>query len=148
MQRVRIVLSAFALLVSLGAGFSQSAVVLISDDEAKLPPPKPIAVDTRGVTRGPKIVIEAPEGAFRSPTPLKVTFQSFGGVTIDPDSVRVVYLRTPDVDITARIRPFAGAAGIDLPAAVIPFGEHQLRVDIKDTRGREASKVIVLKAER
>jgi hypothetical protein len=147
MQRTRILLAALACLVTLQSGFPQSAVVLISDDEAKLPPPKTMPLETRGVTRGPRIVLNAPEGAFRSPAALKLTFQAYGGVTIDVDSLRVLYLRTPDVDITARIKPFASAAGIDLPAATIPPGEHLLRFDIKDAQGRQTSKVVVLKAE-
>ena len=148
MRLINALLIAIFCVLTLATGFSQSAVVLISDDEAKLPPPKGAApIDSRGVTRGPKIVLVAPEGAFRPPAALKLTFQSYGGSAIDVGSLRVLYLRTPDVDITARFKPFVSPAGIDLPAAIIPPGEHQLRFDIKDAGGRETTKIVVLKTE-
>ena len=147
MQRARNLLVTVACLLTFETGMSQSAVVLISDDEAKLPPPKTAPLDARGVTRAPKIELIAPDRSFHSPVAVKLTFQSYGGVKIDVDSLRVFYLRTPDVEITTRIRPFVSAAGIDLPAATIPPGEHLLRFEIKDADGRATSKIVVLKAE-
>jgi hypothetical protein len=147
MQRARILLAVLSCLLTFETGLSQSGVVLISDDEAKLPPPQIPPLDMRGVTRAPKIALTSPDGAFHSPAPLKLTFQSYGGVKIDVDSLRVFYLRTPIVDITTRIKPFVSAAGIDLPAAIIPPGEHMLRFDIKDADGRATSKIVVLKAK-
>lgn len=147
MQRASILLVALAFFLICETGQSQSSIVLISDEEAKLPPPKDRSPDGRGVTRAPRIELIAPNGSFRSPVQVKLTFQSYGGVTIDATSLRVFYLRTPDVDITARIKPFVNAAGIDLPAATIPPGEHLLRFEIKDADGRSTSKIVVLKAE-
>ena len=147
MQRAPIILVVLACLLTFETGLSQSGVVLISDEEAKLPPPKTAPLDTRGVTRAPKIAMTSPAGTFHSPVSLKLTFQSYGGVRIDVNSLRVLYLRTPDVDITTRIQPFVSTAGIDLPAAIIPPGEHVLRFEIKDADGRATSKIVVLKAE-
>lgn len=123
-------------------------VVLITDDEAKLPPPKgATAMSARGVTRGPKIEHVAQSGKIRSPVRLQLKFQTFGGAKVDLDAVQATYLRTPNVDLTSRIKPFIGASGIDVPAAELPPGDHLVRVDIKDSEGRVATTSFVLKVE-
>jgi hypothetical protein len=147
MHRTRVALVALSCLLTFEAGLSQSVVVLISDDEAKLPPPKTAPLDMRGVTRAPKIVLTLPDGPFHSPGPLKLIFQAYGGVRIDVDSLRVLYLRTPNVDITTRLKPFVSVGGIDLPAATVPPGEHMLRFEIKDADGRATSKIVILTVE-
>ena len=48
----------------------------------------------------------------------------------------MTYLRTPDVDLTPRIKPFVTDIGIDIPSAVVPAGIHTLRIDLKDSDGR------------
>ena len=72
-------------------------------------------------------------------------FESFGGAKIDPDSVKVTYLRTPNVDLTPRIKPFVQPTGIDIPDVELPVGDHMVRVDIKDSDGRAGSTSFVLK---
>ena len=113
------------------------ATQLITNDEAKLPPPKgAIAADRRGILRGPKVEIVSPHGAAHSPLRLQLKFESFGGATINPDSVKVIYLRSPNVDLTPRVKPFIQASGIDMPQAELPPGEYMVRVDVKDSDGR------------
>jgi len=56
-----------------------------------------------------------------------------GGATINPDPVKVMYLRTPNVDPTLRVEPFIQAVEIDVPEAEPPAGEYTIRVDIKDS---------------
>jgi hypothetical protein len=123
-----------------------AAHVLITEEEAKLPPPKgAVATDRRGVTRGPKVRYIDESEPLHSPTHLQVTFESFGGAKIDPDSVRVTYLKTPNVDLTPRIKPFVQNAGIDMPDVELPVGDHLVRVDVKDSDGRTGSTSFVLK---
>jgi len=123
-------------IVLLAAG-DVHATQLITEDEAKLPPPKgAIAVDRRGILRGPKVEIVSPSGAAHSPLRLQLKFESFGGATINPDSVKVIYLRSPNVDLTPRVKPFIQADGIDMPQAELPPGEYLVRVDVKDSDGR------------
>jgi hypothetical protein len=113
------------------------ATQLITEDEARLPPPKgAIAADRRGILRGPKVEIVSPSGVVHSPLRLQLKFESFGGATINPDSVKVIYLRSPNVDLTPRVRPFIQAGGIDMPEAELPPGEYTVRVDVKDSDGR------------
>jgi len=56
-------------------------------------------------------------------------------------------LRTPNVDLTTRIKPFVKPTGIDVPAAELPPGDHILRIDIKDSDGRTATTSFTLKIE-
>lgn len=123
-----------------------AGAVLITEAEAKLPPPKgAFAVATRGITRGPKIEYLTDAGATKSPIRLRVKFESFGGAKIDPDSLKVTYLKSPAVDLTDRIKPFIQPTGIDMPDATLPPGDHSLRVDVKDSDGRVATSSFVLK---
>jgi hypothetical protein len=132
-------LTAFAAVTWLAAP-AWAAHILITSDEAKLPPPKgAFAVDRRGVTRGPKISLVSDTEPVHSPMHLQFKFESFGGAKIDEDSVKVTYLRTPNVDLTSRIKPFVQITGIDVPDAELPAGDHMVRVDVKDSDGRPGS---------
>src|SRR5438552_3804109 len=72
--------------------------ILITPDEANLPPPKgAIAVSSRGVTRGPKIELVSQTSAVHSPTNIQLKFQTFDGAKIDLNAVQATYLRTPNV---------------------------------------------------
>ena len=133
MKRTWLGLIAAGVLVSGAAQATQ----LITDEEAKLPPPKgAIAADRRGILRGPRVEVVSPSGMVHSPLRLQLKFESFGGATINPDSVRVIYLRSPNVDLTPRVKPFIQSGGIDMPDAELPPGEYTVRVDVKDSDGR------------
>jgi hypothetical protein len=123
-------------------------VVLITADEAKLPPPKgAVALKARGVTRGPKVELVSQKSPIRSPVRIQLRFQTYGGAKVDLSAVKATYLRTPDVDLTSRIKPFVNEDGIDVPAAEMPIGDHMLRIDIKDSGGRAATASFLLKVE-
>jgi hypothetical protein len=128
------------------AGAAQaSATQLITEEETKLPPPKgAVAADRRGIMRGPKIEVVSPGTSAHSPLRFSLKFSSFGGATINPDSVKVFYLRSPNVDLTPRVKPFIQADGIDMPEAELPPGEYMVRVDVKDSEGRPASTSFVV----
>ncbi|MGV7218936.1 hypothetical protein [Bradyrhizobium sp. UFLA05-112] len=129
----------------LSSGVAQ-ATQLITEDEAKLPPPKgAIATDRRGILRGPKVEVVSPSDAVSSPLRLQLKFESFGGAKIDPDSVKVIFLRSPNVDLTARVKPFIQADGINMQDAELPPGEYLVRVDIKDSDGRPGTASFTLK---
>jgi hypothetical protein len=122
--------------------------VLITEAEAKLPPLKgatPAA--TRGITRGPRVelVDSGTNGTIHSPMHLQLKFQAFGGAKVDPNAVQVTYLKSPEVDLTDRVKPFVQASGIDMPEASLPPGDHVLRVEIKDSDGRTGTTSFTLK---
>jgi hypothetical protein len=125
---------------------SASAAPLITAEEAALPPQKGAVPNTgRGITRGPKIQVPEATAAQASPLRFQIKFQTFGGSSIDLEALKVTYLKSPVVDLTPRIKPFAQAAGIDMPDAQLPPGEHLVRVDVKDSDGRPASVSFLLK---
>jgi hypothetical protein len=123
------------------------AIPLITAEEAALPPQKGAVPNSgRGITRGPKIQVpDAEAGVQTSPMHFQVKFQTFGGSSIDLDALKVTYLKTPVVDLTSRIKPFAQPTGIDMPDALLPPGDHLLRIDIKDSDGRVSSMSFLLK---
>jgi hypothetical protein len=128
--------------------FSQSyayaGTVLITEQEANLPQER-ILVGSRGITRGPRIELVQPGEMAYSPMRFQVRFQSFGGAGIDTASLRVIYLKIPEVDITSRVLRFAHPAGIDIPDAEAPVGEHYIRIEVTDSEGRTRSSVFALK---
>jgi hypothetical protein len=142
MRKTLLGLAAAGLLISGAAQATQ----LITEEEAKLPPPKgAVATDRRGILRGPKVEVVSPSDAVSSPLRLQLKFESFGGAKIDPDSVKVIFLRSPNVDLTSRVKPFIQADGINLQDAELPPGEYMVRVDIKDSDGRPGSASFTLK---
>ena len=141
---------ALLLVCAVTAGLVSSSArannLLISEEEAKLPPPKgAVVADRRGITRGPRIEIVGEREQNHSPLHLQLKFESFGGSKIDPGSLRVTYLRNPNVDLTDRVRSFASVSGLDMPDAELPPGDHMIRVDIKDSDGRVGTTSFLLK---
>jgi hypothetical protein len=135
-------------LVTAGVLFSapSRATQLITEEEAQLPPPKgAIAADRRGIMRGPKVEFISPGASVNSPMRLVLKFESFGGAKIDPDSVKVLFLRSPNVDLTPRVKPFIQADGINMQDAELPPGEYTVRVDLKDSEGRPGTTIFTLK---
>jgi hypothetical protein len=145
---------AAGLALSFGAMFATTEpavagqIQLITPAEAQLPPLKgAVASASRGITRGPRIelVDAVTDGAIHSPMHLQLKFQAFGGAQVDPNAVSVTYLRSPEVDLTSRVRPFVQASGIDIPETVLPPGDHVIRVDVKDSDGRTGTTSFTLK---
>ena len=119
---------------------------LITSKEAQLPAAKG-ELKTRGISRGPGIKIVSPDvaaGEVKSPFDFKVQFESRGGNKIDPQSVKITYLKFPYVDLTDRVKPAISELGIDFPKAEVPSGEHVIRITVKDTEGRESNSVVTL----
>jgi hypothetical protein len=137
---------AVAILVLSQAVPANAGQVLITAEEAQLPPPRgAVMADRRGVTRAPKIKYAGEGETIHSPAHLKLIFESFGGAKIDPDSVKMTYLRTPNVDLTPRVKSFVQASGIDIPDVELPTGDHMIRVDVKDSDGHIGSASFILR---
>lgn len=134
--------SAAVLAVSTNA----SAAPLIKDSEAKLPAASG-GLATRGITRGPGIKQISPDPAqdIKSPLNLKVAFEPRGGAKIDLSSVKVTYLKSPSVELLDRVKPGLSETGIDLSGAEVPPGDHQIRVSVTDSEGRQSSSIVELK---
>jgi len=123
---------------------ARAGVVLITPEEAQLPTPKGVYA-SRAVTRGPRIDLAGPDAnEVRSPLRLQLKFRGFGGATINLDSLRVTYMKQPNVDLTSRVRPYAQPTGIEIPDAETPPGEHLVRVEVQDSEGRRSTTTFLL----
>ncbi len=121
------------------------AAPLIVAKEAALPPAAGVLA-TRGISRGPSVKMTSPEAEapVSSPLDFKVVFEARGGDKIDPSSVKVIYMKSPFVDLTPRLKNAISATGIDFPKAEVPPGTHTIRITVKDTEGRETNSVQTL----
>jgi hypothetical protein len=122
------------------------AATLITPEEAALPAAPGEAL-TRGISRGPGVKLVSPEtdlGPVKAPFELKVAFEPRGGNAIDPASVKVMYLKTPSVDLTPRLQHSITETGIVFPDANVPVGEHDLKITVLDKDGRETNSVVHL----
>ena len=81
------------------------------------------------------------------PVKLKLKFECFGGSKIDTDSIKIIYLKNPEVDLTKRVKPFIAEDGkaLEMDAARVPPGDHMIKVDLKDSDGRPATVSFLLK---
>lgn len=121
------------------------AAPLITAKEAALPPAAG-TLATRGISRGPAVKLTSPEAdtPVVAPFDLKVNFEPRGDAKIDPSTVKVVYMKSPFVDLTPRLKNAISANGIDFAKADVPPGTHVIRVTVKDTEGRETNSVLNL----
>ena len=121
------------------------AAPLISAKESALPAAAGVLA-TRGISRGPAVKLASPEAdtPVVSPIDFKVIFESRGDGKIDPNSVRVIYMKSPFVDLTPRLKGAISATGIDFTKAEVPPGTHTIRVTVKDIDGRETNSAFTL----
>jgi len=123
-------------LIGLFATGPLRADVLITEREAKLPNDDTL---TRGVMPGPKVLLVSPArdaGAVKPSFDLEIRFESRDGVKVDLNSLVVTYKKTPPVDLTERVKDFLTPAGISMPDAEVPPGDHKIYIEIKDVDGR------------
>jgi hypothetical protein len=128
-----------------GLSCSANAAPLISPKEAALPNSSG-TLSTRGISRGPAVKFNSPESdtPVVAPFNFKVAFEARGEAKIDPNSVKVVYMKSPFVDLTPRLKSAISINGIDFAKAEVPPGTHTIRVTVKDTEGRETNSVLNL----
>ena len=121
------------------------AAPLITSKEAALPAASG-ALATRGISRGPAVKLNSPEAdtPISSPFDFKVLFEARGEGKIDPNSVKVVYMKSPFVDLTTRLKSAITPTGINFSKAEVPPGTHTIRITVKDMDGRETNQVVTI----
>ena len=137
---VLVFLGLCVLLFALNGEAVRAGTVLISTDEGALPPSSDatrIPVATRAITRRPDLILVSPAKSVHSPFDLQFKFQAHGNSGIKPESFRLIYLKSPTVDLTARVRPYIQANGLVMPQAEVPAGRHVIEARISDSDGRE-----------
>ena len=106
---------------------------------------KPLAVegdDSGSLLAAVPVVTPSPDRDVRAPFAVKVNFRPHGGSKIDASRVKIIYLKRPAVDLTARLRAAISEAGIDLADATAPPGTHDIKIDVTDDAGRTKSAVV------
>jgi hypothetical protein len=144
--KAKVVSRASMAILCMAVSFGNQAVagVLITTEEAKLPTNN---MSRRGVFLGPTIEIISPRsdlGPLRSPIRLVLRFRSHGGAKVDLNTLSVTYLKTPTIDLSTRVAPFATEEGINMPVAEVPPGRHRLWFDIEDSNGEIGSVELTL----
>jgi len=83
---------------------------------------------------------------IKAPFPIQLGFKGSDGAELDLKSFRVLY-GFLKLDITARLLEKARltADGLVLDDAAIPSGSHRLRIQLKDSKGREGELDVTLK---
>ena len=121
------------------------AAPLITAKESALPAASGTFA-TRGISRGPAVKLNSPEAdtLINSPFDLKVLFEARGEGKIDPNSVKVVYMKSPFVDLTPRLKSAITPTGINFSKAEVPLGTHTIRITVKDMDGRETNQVVTI----
>lgn len=141
MKSTKVLFASLALIVSQLA----ISAPLISAKEAALPPAAG-TLATRGISRGPAVKLVSPEAdtPVVAPFDFKINFEARGDAKIDPGSVKVIYMKSPFVDLTPRLKSAISANGIDFAKADVPPGAHTIRITVKDSEGRETNSVVNL----
>jgi hypothetical protein len=113
-----------------------TAFELITAGEARLLK-KPFTLESGGIGRGPSIEVRGPKKGVYTPSPfeLKIYFKAFGGATIDPTSIEILYWTDPRRDLTSRLMPFYRDNIISISGAAAPRGQHEIQVSVTDSNG-------------
>jgi hypothetical protein len=146
--RVQII-SVLVIALALGQNVQRSwALQLITKEEASLPPSD--RIDVRGPFPGPTIEVLSPPSdvAQTSPVRLVVRFETYAGSEIDTEAIRVIYMKTPPVELTGRVYDFITLKGIEIREAEVPPGTHTIRIQVRDRAGRTGSSVFTFRVER
>ena len=143
-----------ALLFTLASGSlaaDQDGRWLITPEEAALPPAPP---DQRGgpfdVGReppdtGPLIEVVKPLLGSPVAAPLEILVRFVPrSAPVDLPSLKVTVVKLFAIDITDRVRPYVTPAGIDIPDAKLPAGEHTVRITVADASGGVSQKQMTI----
>ena len=97
------------------------------------------------VERGPIIVLNSPKNEGRYPKPIKIDilFIPRDAVDIDLSTLKVIYVKIFDIDITARVKKHSTNTGIQIPEAELPSGKHKLKILLADTKGQMSTQKLV-----
>jgi hypothetical protein len=137
----------FLFILSLSSQTFSQPLMLVSESEMIQSLSNPIQLIPKTVSPldAPKIELMAPklDVSISSPTPIQLKFLAKSPATVKTDSFKVFY-GTFQIDITNRIMKVAQitANGIDVKEASLPRGNHKLTLNIQDSEGRLASRVV------
>ncbi|MCK9283462.1 MAG: hypothetical protein M0P39_04175 [Rhodocyclaceae bacterium] len=154
---IRILLILLGLALSPSPTLAQPLMLVTKDEMAReeayaAHAPEPLKLPRRTRALGdPWIEVNSPQigkQALTSPLAIEVAFKTMGDAQIVPQSFQVLY-GFLGIDITERIlrhvRPTEG--GLSVGQAEIPKGNHTLRMQIKDSKGRRGETTLAFTIE-
>ena len=119
--------------------------VLITEGEAMLPEAPTLKGPAEETTDGPRITVLHPEDGktYAGPVDIDILFETVpGGSGVRPDTLRVVFVKLWEIDITERFLPFLRANRLYVERARIPSGRHLIRLSIADERGKTSTRLV------
>jgi len=119
--------------------------VIITEGEAMLQDVPTFKGPGDDVADGPRITVLSPQDgkAYTGPVDIEVLFEQVpGGPGVRPDTLRVVYVKLWDIDITERFLPYLQANRLYVERARIPPGRHLIRVSIADLAGKTSTRLV------
>jgi hypothetical protein len=100
---------------------------------------------------GPIIQMKEPlEGsAFNGPFDFQINFIcDTPEKVVDMESLRVIYLKFINIDITEKIRPYIRENSIVVPKMNLPEGNHRIQVKIKDNHKNESEQTFLIRVSK
>lgn len=126
---------------------------LITPEEAATPPAstekggQPLDIGRDAPDTGPLIEVLKPLSGAPVSAPLEIAVRFVPrSAPVDLSSLKVTVVKFIGIgiDITDRVRPFATPAGIQIPDAKLPSGEHTVRITVADASGGVSQKQLTL----
>jgi len=129
----------------------QDGFWLIMPEEAAMPPAsteklgQPLDAGREPPDNGPLIEVLKPVPGAPPAVPLEIAVKFVPrSAPVDLSSLKVTVVKFVGIDITDRVRPFATPAGIQIPDAKLPAGEHTVRITVADASGGVSQKQLTL----
>jgi len=117
-----------------------AVLALLIDEEAARPGAKSFGFAGHAADNGPAISVQDLEITGDKPFRLVIGFAPWEGAGIDLATLKVVCLKAEPIDLTPRLRPYAGAQGIRAERVRLPEGMYRFRVSVNDYQGRLSEK--------
>ncbi|HYD05200.1 MAG TPA: hypothetical protein VEC60_05720, partial [Reyranella sp.] len=95
----------------------------------------------------PEVEILSPASnnvVLKSPFDLRLRFKTYNGTRLDTASIKVLYLRNPQADLTPRVVKHLKGNMIEMSGAEAPPGQHEIRIEFKDSRNHVGSATLTL----
>jgi len=141
---IRAVIGIFYILAGLNCNSAVRAFELITKEEAGRPSGFPDRL--RGLYPGPVIKVYNLVPEMISPIDLTIELKAFAGASINQNSLQVSYQKKPRADLLPRIRDSIeaqdNAVVIRIRNGEVPPGQHEILVQVEDTRGLPSDKYL------
>jgi hypothetical protein len=123
------------------AGTCAATLQLLTMEEAALPEARNFGFAAALRNDGPSITARDLEVTAGDRTfPLQVAFAPRDGAQVDVNTLKLECLKSTNIDLTPRIKPYADKNGVKVDSISLPPGSYRFRVAISDFRGRFSEK--------